>query len=405
MSLHDRAVRRVGAAWRRLLGSPSPVGPLDAVDLLQPDVLQNPYACYAALRESAPVHFLPRRKIWLVVGYEEVLAALRSPRHFSSVQPQPRFDRFLNEVDPPDHTRVRRAIAPYFSAASIDALEAHARASAAGLADALAGRAEVDLVREFTLPYVERVVGAFLGLTPAECEALRARLAQYGEDAQEDRFEALHQWASEQMARAATAPSGSMAGRLFRAQNGAAHTAEEAVGLLKLFWVAGGVTTSRLLPAALLHLLRDPGVRASVESAHARIPALVEEAARLDPPESILWRVAGPDAEIAGVTIPPGAAVRLCVGAANRDPSRFLDPDRVWLERPENPHLTFGSGPHVCPGARLARLMVRVALEALLTTWPGFRAARPLSTVSYVPLPDCRALTALFVSPGRESVR
>lgn len=405
MSLYHRTLHMATGAWRLLAGPAAQLHPRDALDRLHPDVLQNPYPCYAALREKGPIHFLPRRQVWLVVEYEEVLRALKSPQHFSSVHSQLRFDPTLNETDPPDHTRVRRAVAPYFSAAAVEALETHARGCADELLAARAGRSEVELVSEFALPFVERVVGRFLGLTPEECASLRGRLTSYGEAAQAERFEAIHQWAREQMARAATAPAGSMAGRLFRAQDGAAHTPGEAAGLLKLFWVAGSTTSLRLLSASVLHLLRDPGLRASVVADPGRIPALVEEVARLDPPESVLWRVAGPDAEVAGISIPPGAAVRLCLGAANRDPSRFAEPDRVWLERPVNPHLTFGSGPHVCPGTRMARMMVRVALESLLVAWPRFHAARPLSTLSYVPLPDCRALTALFVSPDGERAR
>ncbi|HEU0076787.1 MAG TPA: cytochrome P450, partial [Longimicrobiaceae bacterium] len=174
---------------------------------------------------------------------------------------------------------------------------------------------------------------------------------------------------------------------------------------LKLFWIAGTTTTTRLVAAAALHLLRDPELRARVQADPALVPALVEEAARLDPPEMLLWRIAGPGAELAGVAIPPGAEVRLGGAAANRDPARFPDPDRLRLERAPNPHLTFGSGPHVCPGSRLARLQVRVALEALLAAWPRFREARPLAALSDAPSPNSRALSELWVSPGEGAAR
>ncbi|MBV9774687.1 MAG: cytochrome P450 [Gemmatimonadetes bacterium] len=405
MSLYERTIR-LASRLRRLLARPGAPPPhAEVVDLLHPGVIHDPYPYYAALRERGPVHFLPERELWLVVGYEEVSRAFKDPTHFSSVRPQVRFDPILNEADPPDQTRVRRAIAPYFTAAAVEALEGHARACAAELLAANAGRAEVDMVGDFATPYVERVVGGFLGLTREECEALRARLARHPEEAQEARFQDLHEWAQEQVARAAEAPPHSMAGRLFRAGDGTAHTPEEATGLLKLFWVAGITTTVRLVAAAVLQLLRDPELRRAVQADPAWVPALVEEAARMDPPEFLIWRVARPGAEVAGVAIPPGAEVRLCVGAANRDPARFPDPDRLVLERAPNPHLTFGSGPHVCPGARLARLQVRVALEELLAAWPGFHEARPLSTLTYAPSPNYRALNELFVSPGGTAAR
>ncbi|MEW5931131.1 MAG: cytochrome P450 [Gemmatimonadota bacterium] len=399
MSIFERAVRLAGRV-RRLGARPAAPRP-EPVDVMHPDVVQDPYPYYAALRARGPVHFLPERELWLVVGYDEVARAFKSPQQFSSARPQVRFDPILNEVDPPDQTRVRRAVAPYFTAAGAEALEGHARACAAGLLAEHAGRAEVDLVADFAVPYVERVVGGFLGLTRGECESLRARLAPFGDEAQAERFHELDAWAREQVEGAAAAPPRSMAGRLFGAGDGAAHTPEEAAGLLKLFWIAGTTTTSRLVAACALHLLRDGELRARLGADPGLVPALVEEAARLDPPEMLLWRRAGPGAEIGGVAIPPGAEVRLGVGAANRDPARFADPDRLWLERVPNPHLTFGSGPHVCPGSRLARMQVRVAVEALLAAWPDFRETRPLSALAYAPSPNYRALEALFVAPGR----
>ncbi|HEX8273773.1 MAG TPA: cytochrome P450 [Longimicrobiaceae bacterium] len=398
MSILQRALRLAGRVRRLAARRPAP--PPQPVDLVHPAVVQDPYPYYAALRGRGPVHHLPERGVWLVVGYEEVSRALRSPQHFSSVHAELRFDPFLNEADPPGQTRVRRAVAPYFTAAAAEALEGHARAGAAALLAELAGRAEVELVSEFAAPYVERVVGGFLGLTPAECESLRARLARHGDGAHEERFRELDAWSREQVEAAAAAPPHAMAGRLFRAGDGAAHTAEEAAGLLRLFWVAGTVTTTRLVAACALHLLRDAGLRARLRADPGLVPALVEEAARLDPPEMLLWRTARPGAELAGVAVPPGAAVRLGVGAANRDPARFPDPDRVLLERAPNPHLAFGAGPHACPGARLARMQVRVAVEALLAAWPAFRETRPLAALAYAPSPDYRALDALFVAPG-----
>lgn len=393
--------RMIGAARRaRLLARPvaAPPAPPEGVDPMHPQVLHDPYPYYAALLEKGPVHFLPGQDFWVVLGYDEVLRAFKDHAHFPSARAQARFDPVLNETDPPEHTRVRRAVAPYFAPGAIDALEPLARQVATGLLRENAGRAEVDLVGDFAVPYVERVAGGFLGLTPDECESLRARLAPYGDDAQMERFAQLYAWSAERIEAAACAPGAGLAGRLFG--DGAALTAAEAAGLLKLFWVASITTTARLVAAAFLHLLRDPALREALRADPARIPALVEEAARMDPPEFLIWRTAGEGAEIGGVAIPAGAEVRLCLGAANRDPSRFRDPHLLVLGRAPNPHLTFGSGPHVCPGSRLARLQVRVAVETLLAEWPELRESRPLTALTYVPSPSYRALEALHVSPA-----
>jgi cytochrome P450 len=286
---------------------------------------------------------------------------------------------------------VRRSTAPFFSASATAGLEESARGFAAALLDELSGRDEVELVREFAAPLVERMAGALLGLGAAECESLRERLGRYGPGEQEEQFRELDAWSREQ---AAARPAGSVAAGL----HGAAFPPEAAAGLLKLFWVAGTTTTGRLVSSCALYLLRDPGLKAEVSADPSLVAALVDEVARLEPPEVLVWRIARPGAALAGTAIPAGAEVRLCVGAANRDPARFADPDRVSLRRSPNPHLTFGAGPHFCPGSRLARLQVRAAVEAILARAPHFRATRPLASVTYPPSPNYRGVNELHVS-------
>ncbi|HEX8452448.1 MAG TPA: cytochrome P450 [Longimicrobium sp.] len=387
MRYPDRAVRLIARLRRRFAGVPAP----DAVDLTDPALLHDPFPRYAALREKGPVHFLPRQKLWLVLGYDEVASAFKDPEHFSSVHQPVRFDPVLNEADPPAHTAVRRSTAPFFSASATAGLEERARGFAAGLVDELSDRDEVELVRDFAAPLVERMAGALLGLDASACEALRARLGRYGAGEQEEQFRELDAWAREQ---AAAPPAASVAAGL----HGAAFAPEAAAGLLKLFWVAGTTTTGRLVSSCALYLLRDPALRAELSADPSLIAAMVDEVARLEPPEVLVWRVARPGAELAGTAIPAGAEVRLCVGAANRDPRRFPDPNRLSLRRAPNPHLTFGAGPHFCPGSRLARLQVRAAVEAILTRAPHFRATRPLSAVTYAPSPNYRGLNELHAS-------
>jgi cytochrome P450 len=127
------------------------------------------------------------------------------------------------------------------------------------------------------------------------------------------------------------------------------------------------------------------------------LPAFVEEALRFEAPDQLATRVTTEEVELSGRAIPAGASVKLCLGAANRDPKYFAEPDGLSLRRNPNNHLAFAAGPHYCMGAFLARMEARVALETLLTAWPDFGAARPLSTVSYVESIQFRALKNLFV--------
>lgn len=389
MTLYDRALRLARRLRRRQYAPPAgETGPY----LADPAVVRDPYPQYALLRRAGPAHFLPRHGFWLVVGYDEVSRALKLPEQFSSARDPVRFDPTLNEADPPAHTRTRRVVAPAFAPAAVNALGEHARACAAALLEE-AGP-QVELVADFAEPLTERVAGALLALAPGECEALRARLHPRRHDADARIFEELDAWAHER----AADPGTSLAGRLAHAEADPPLSAEEVAGLVKLLWVASTTTTARLIPAVALRLLMHPEVRERVAADRALVPALVDEAVRMDPPELLLWRKAGPQAELGGVPIPQGAEVRLCLGAANRDPARFADPDRFDLDRDPNPHLAFGAGPHLCPGKRLARLQAIAAIDALLDHWPQFRAVHPLDRLEYDASVDYRALRELRVA-------
>lgn len=385
------------ARLRRLLGRLAPgrrpAPGAGGVDLSSPAVMRDPYPHYAALRRAGSVHFLPAHGFWLVLGYDDVLHALKNPQHFSSARAPVRFDPYLNEVDPPAHTRARRAVAPFFSTAAIQALEGYTRSCARELLERGRGAAEFDLVDGYAEPVTERVVGRLLGMEHGDTEALRRRLAPFRRPLDPELFRLLEESLRGHLER-------SPGGPLLRGEGEGALSPDEAVGLAKLLWVAGTTTTSRLIATTALQLLRHPALRAEVLADPARVPAFVDEAVRLDAPEQMLWRVAQEGAELSGTRIPAGAEVRLCVAAANRDPAHFPDPDAFTPGRVPNPHLSFGAGPHFCPGTRLARMQARVAVEVLLEEWPDYAAARPLAALSYGESFDYRALTALPVVPA-----
>ncbi|MCA1632271.1 MAG: cytochrome P450 [Acidobacteria bacterium] len=171
----------------------------------------------------------------------------------------------------------------------------------------------------------------------------------------------------------------------------------EIASVLKLLWDAGTVTTSMLIATSALLLLRHPRIKAEAQRNLRVLPTFIDEALRFEAPDQLASRVTREDVELSGVVIPAGANVKLCLGAANRDPEHFTEPESLSLQRNPNPHLASSAGPHYCLGAFLARMEARVALETLLTVWPNFTAARPLSTVSYVESIQFRALKYLFV--------
>jgi len=371
---------------------------VSGLNLLSPNVVRNPYPHYAALRRAGPVHYLREHGFWLVLNYDDVLHGLKQPQLFSSVRPAVRFDPVLTESDPPAHTRVRRILSPYFSAQSVQALEAYVRDCAVRLLRQSGRPADFDLVKNFAQPLTELTITRLLGLSEEDTEELRRVLAPHRRSADGLLFITLEEWVREHVGRLRERPDESLGGRLLRGEGESALTPEEVVTLLKLLWAAGTHTTERLIATSALLLLRYPSARAEVQRDSGLLPQFVEEALRFDAPELMAWRVARTDVALSGVRIPAGAEVRLSIAAANHDPRQFAEPERLSLRRSPNNHLSFAAGPHYCLGAALTRMEVRVALETLFAEWPDFSAARPLHTISYFEEYHSRTLNELFVA-------
>ncbi|HEX8131723.1 MAG TPA: cytochrome P450 [Pyrinomonadaceae bacterium] len=334
---------------------------------------------------------------WLVLGYDEVVHALKQPQIFSSVRPSVRFDPVLNEADPPAHTRVRRILSPYFSTPSVQALEDYAKGCAVELLAKGDGAAEFDLVNNFAVPLTEMLLGRLLGLLPEETEDLRRQLDPHKHSFDGKFYLVLKDWLRAYLGQQQARPADNMGSRLLRGAGEATLTPDEIVAVMKLFWVAGTTTTSRLIAASALLLLEHQQARVEVQSDLRLLPTFIEEAMRLEAPEQMVWRVATEAVELSGARIAAGAEVRLCIAAANRDPEHFTEPDDISLRRNPNHHLSFAAGPHYCIGAALGRMLARVGLETLLSGWPDFRAARPLSAISYEESFSSRALEHLFI--------
>lgn len=371
--------------------------PSSDLDLLSADVVQNPFPHYAALRQSGAVQFLTKHDFWLVLGYDEVMHALKDPRVFSSVRPAVRFDPVLNEADPPAHTRVRRILTPHFSAQAVQTHESAARSCAEELLTRGAKTPEFDLVENFAAPLTESLMSCLVGFSVDETAELRSQLNAHKRRTDGSVYRVLEDWLRDYVKRVHESPGASFSSKLLQGTGDAVLSPDEVVALLKLFWVAGTTTTSRLIAAAALLLLEHEDVRTEVRRDSQLLPVFIDEAMRLQAPEQMVWRVATRDVELAGAKIAAGADVRLSVAAANRDPAHFPEPDRISLSRNPNHHLSFAAGPHYCIGAAMGRMLARVALETLLAGWPEFSAARPLSTVRYEESFSSRAVEHLFV--------
>ncbi|MET8013091.1 cytochrome P450 [Streptomyces sp. NPDC005271] len=356
----------------------------------------DPYPVYAELRKTPVLH--EEEGPYIVSTYWEIHALLHDPRISSdprNLDPEaaglvaeeadPGLPPSFLRLDPPEHDRLRTlAMAPFGvpnTPRRIHLMRAELSAIITELIDGFDGRDRIDLVDHFAYPLPVTVVCRLLGVdredeprfhTWAETLAMSPDpnpgkdLAERQRITRQARTE-LAVYLSELIEERRRAPGDDMLSALVsgRGPDGRM-THAELLSTASLLLVAGHETTVSLITNGMLTLLRNPGVLARLrEEPHLAVP-MVEELLRFEPPVQVLpQRTPLADIDIAGVTIPKGASVWLMLASGNRDPQRFLDPDRFDPRRKDNQHLGFGSGIHHCFGAPLARLEAQLALTEL----------------------------------------
>ncbi|NDU74864.1 cytochrome P450 [Actinomadura sp. DSM 109109] len=350
-------------------------------------IQQDPYPVYTQLREDAPVYRNDEEDFWVLSRHEDVTAAFQDFRRFSSANgillepsvwgPDARTHASFLAMDPPEHTRMRGLVAKAFTPRRVIALEERVRRIARGHLDRAldgAGRsgAELDLVADYAALLPMDVISELVGVPEADRGELR-RLADAivrhepgvrdVTEAGRAAITALVGYFRGLLADRRARRRDDLASALLDAAEGGDHLTEgEIIGVLFVLVSAGNETAAHLIAnawhCAWRHLDRPA-------EAFGRVGDWIEETLRLEAPAQADGRTATGEFTLHGVTVPAGARVLLVIGAANRDPRAFADPDRFDLGRDTNPKISFGSGRHYCIGAHLARLEARVALEEL----------------------------------------
>jgi cytochrome P450 len=379
--------------------------PPPVYDPFAPGFTDDPYPQYAALRAGAPAGRHPLG-FWLLTRYEDVSALLRANM---SVEDRNVTDRELIELreqmfgeedeararnrsmldrDPPDHTRLRRLVSKAFTPRAIEALRPRITALVDEMLDA-AGREgsgfQVDLVDALAFPLPFAVIGEMLGTPPADHERIRQLSGTVvrslepvnNPDTARAIVEAdaeLVQIAAEMIAWKRANPAGDLLTALINAEDGGdVLNDDELISQTLLLYIAGHETTVNLIAGGTLALLRQPDQLARLREDPGLTVNAVEEMLRYDSPVQATRRITLEPASFGDVTIPAGAFVMALLGSANRDES-FFGPDagRLRLDR-ENArqHVSFGAGPHHCLGASLARMEAAIALDRLVTRFPG----------------------------------
>jgi len=380
-------------------------------------------ATYDALTARGPVHRIPLPgggEGWLVTGYDAARALLADPRivkggpgHGPFLAELPpdvaaAIDHHMLNLDPPDHTRLRRLVSAAFTRRRSERLEPRIRELTDELLDRLAGRDEIDLITEFAYPLPIAVICELLGIPKSDRAEFRGWTqplvagGMAGLQAYTAAAAALVGYVRELIARKRAEPADDLLSALVAVrEQGDRLSEDELTSMVYLLLLAGHETTVNLIGNGVRALLTHPDQLARLQAEPDRIGAVVEELLRFDGPlqSAIPALTAGP-VRIGEVDVPAGEVVVISLLAANRDLARTPEADRLDLSRTESPHLAFGHGIHHCLGAPLARIEARIALGGLITRYPRLRLAVPAAELVRLPGLLMNGLAALPVRPG-----
>ena len=362
---------------------------------MAPEFVADPYPTYHRLRSDDPVHHSPLG-FWVLTRYADVMAMLRDPRlvkepiaafvaaRFGMAVPVGLGLSMLDR-DPPDHTRLRGLVSKAFTPKALERLRPSIQQIVNGLLDAVDGRGEMDLIEEFAYPLPVNVICDMLGVPVKDHERFKgwgldiARGldaimlppdSEVGQRSVSGR-KALAGYFRELIAERRAAPRDDMLSALIAAEEAGDKLSEdELLATCILLLVAGHETTVNLIGNGTLALLRHPDQLRRLREEPALIGTAVEELLRFDGPVQRTARIPSEDIVIGGRTIPKGEMVMPFLGAADRDPAQFPDPDRLDITRADNRHIAFGMGIHFCLGAPLARMEGQIAINTLLRRLP-----------------------------------
>jgi unspecific monooxygenase len=400
---------------------------MDAVfDPWSPEFLADPYPAYAELRARGRVHRFEPTGQWLVPHHADVSALLRDRRlgrsyqhrfpheEFGRTAPPPEHEPFhtLNDhgmldLEPPDHTRIRRLVSKAFTPRTVAQLKPYVDNLASELVAELVAAGGGDLLRSVAEPLPVAVIAEMLGIPEADRAPLRPWSADIcgmyelnpSQETAERAVRASLEFSSylrDLIAHRRENPGNDLISGLIAAyEDGERLTEQEMISTCVLLLNAGHEATVNATTNGWYALFRNPGQLAALRAdPDGLLPTAVEELMRYDTPLQLFERWVLDDIEIDGVRIERGAELALLFGSANHDPAAFAHPDRLDLARQDNPHISFSAGIHYCIGAPLARIELAASLRALLTQAPHLHLAKdPARTPNFV----MRGLTELPV--------
>jgi cytochrome P450 len=374
------------------------------LDLTDPAVVADPYPSFARARAAAPVQWHDGLGLWLAFSHAEANAVLRDRRLgriWADKEPAERFGNFnlihrnaILEMEPPEHTRLRRLISSAFARGHVERLrpwvEQLARDLVDGLVERSAGTEPVDVLTGMAEQLPVDVIAELLGVPDADRPLLRpwsnaiVKMYEYGrtteiEDSAERAAAEFVAYLRTLAAERRRSPGEDLLSHLVsvRDSEGDRLTEDELVTTCILLLNAGHEATVNVSGNGLFALLEHPDQLHRLREDPGLLPTAIEELMRFDSPLQLFERTATEDVEIGGITVPAGQKIAALLGSANHDPAVFDSPEVLDVGRTDNPHISFGAGVHFCIGAPLARVELQASFGALLERTTRLELGRP----------------------------
>ena len=370
------ALVRALLTWERLESGVS-------YDPTSASVRNNPYDTYDRMRDKDPVHRMRLINAWALTRYEDVDMVLRDHKRFSKDDGSDMEYRSMLHHDPPDHTRLRSLVSKAFTPRAVAELHPGIQRIVDELLADLEGKDRFDLIEGFAFPLPVTVIAEMLGVPARDMDRFKDwsnDIALTIEPSLSDEQVRRIQQSSEELIeyfegiieQRRCQPQDDMITALLNAEEeGDRLTHEELLATLMLLLVAGNETTRNLIGNGMLALLKNPDQLRRLRDNPDMLDTAINELLRYDSPVQLDGRIVHDDVDIDGRRIRAGQRVLCAIGAANRDPSVFTNPNALDIGRREKSHIAFGRGIHHCLGAPLAILEGRVAFSALLERFPS----------------------------------
>ena len=366
---------------------------LSLIRMYDPELLANPYPFYHRLQDEDPVHWDPFLHAWVVTRYDDVTTVLKNFSARCAPDPERLAEIGLSSMseigrtmvqqmlfmDPPVHTRLRGICSVAFTPHRVESLRRHIQAIVTSLLEPHLCDGQIELMGDFANRLPAIVMAEMLGVPTSDHEKLKAWSADFAEilgnlqhnaDSAARTLKSLEEMScyfQDAIREQRQNPGRGLIAALISAHlDGQSLTEESIIANCILLTVGGQETTPNLIGNGMLSLLRNPGQMAMLRGDPSLMPSAIEELLRYEAPSQHTTRLAPEDTQLGSRQIRKQQSVIAVMGAANRDPQRFPDPDRLDIARQDNKHLAFGAGAHFCFGAPLARMEGHIAFSTLL---------------------------------------